>query len=96
MSFAARTAHDTLLRIYHGYSEGELVLVAEGKDQESGERRILGVGRLNRLQADGEAEVAVLVSDQYQLKGLATELVRQLIKAARENKLRSLVAEMSN
>jgi acetyltransferase len=96
MTFAARTAPDRLLRICHSYSEGELALVAEGEDQESGERRILGVGRLNRLEADGEAGVAVLVSDQYQLKVLGTELVRQPIKAAREKKLRSLVAEMLN
>jgi acetyltransferase len=96
MSFAARTAHERLVRICHSSSESELVLVAEHKKRETGERHILGVGRLNRLQTDGEAEVAVLVSDQYQLKGLGTELVRQLIKAAREKKLRRLVAEMLN
>jgi len=64
MSFAARTAHDRLLRICHSYSESELVLVGEGKDQESGERRILGVGRLigYRQMARQRSEVAVLVS----------------------------------
>jgi acetyltransferase len=96
MSFAARTAHERLLRICHSYSESELVLVAEHKDPETGERHILGVGRLNELGTDGEAEVAVLVSDQYQCKGLGTELVRQLIRIARDKKLRRLVAEMLN
>jgi len=94
MSFAARTAHERLFRICHSYSESELVLVAEHKDPEAGERHILGVGRFNELQADGEAEIAVLVSDQYQHKGLGTELVRQIIKVARDQKFRRLVAEM--
>src|SRR5215472_14495379 len=57
MSFAARTAHDRLLRICHSYSESELVLVGEGKDQESGERRILGVGRLIGYRQMARAEV---------------------------------------
>jgi acetyltransferase len=96
MSFAARTAHERLVRICHSYSESELVLVAEHKDPDTLERHILGVGRLNELGRDGEAEVAVLVSDQYQCKGLGTELVRQLIKIARDKKLRRLVAEMLN
>ena len=96
MSFAARTAHERLVRICHSYSESEVVLVAEHKDPETGERHILGVGRLNELRTDGEAEVAVLVSDQYQCKGLGTELVRQLIRIARDKKLRRLVAEMLN
>jgi len=94
MSFAARTSHERLVRICHSYSETELVLVAEHKDPKTGERHILGAGRLNELQVDGEAEVAVVVSDQYQHKGLGTELVRQLIKVARDEKLRRLVAEM--
>jgi acetyltransferase len=94
MSFAARTAHERLVRICHSLSESELVLVAEHKDQKTGERHILGVGRFNKLPTDGEAEVAVLVSDQYQHKGLGTKLVRQLIKVARDEKLRRLVAEM--
>ena len=82
------------VRICRSYSESELLLVAEHKDPKTGERDILGVGRLNKLKADGEAEVAVLVSDQYQHKGLGTELVHQLIKVARDQNLRSLMAEM--
>lgn len=94
MSFVARTRHERLVRICHSYSESELVLVAEPKDPRTGERYILGVGRFNKLQTNGEAEVAVLMSDQYQHNGLGTELVRQLIKVAQGQNLRCLVAEM--
>lgn len=48
------------------------------------ELHILGVGRLNKLQADKAAELAVLISDQYQHRGLGTELVRRLIQIARD------------
>lgn len=94
MSFAARTAHERLVRICHGCSESELALVAEHRDSETGDRHILGVGRLNRLQAGDEAEVAVVVSDQYQHNCLGTELLRQLITVGRDQNLHRLVAEV--
>lgn len=94
MSFAFRTTHERLVRICHGCSESELVLVAEQQDPNTGGQHILGVGRLNKLPTGAEAEVAVVVSDQYQKKGLGTELVRQLIRGARDEKLLRLVAEM--
>src|SRR5215472_2373742 len=70
MKFIARVSHERLFRICHSDYEHEMVLVAEHTDSQTGERRILAVGRLNRLQANGEAEVAVLVSDEYQHKGI--------------------------
>lgn len=70
-----------------------MVLVAENRDPPSGELHILAVGRLNKLQTDKEAEVAVVVSE-YQRRGLATELLCRLIHIARDEKLRRIVAEM--
>jgi acetyltransferase len=72
-----------LVRIWFSDYEREIVLVADYKDQPTGKQYILGVGRLNKLQADKEAEVAVLVSDQYQHLGLGTELLRRLVQIAR-------------
>ena len=94
LSLAMRTAHERLGRICFSDYEREMVLVAEYKDPETGELHILAVGRLNKLQADKEAEVAVVVSDQCQRQGLATELIRRLIQIARDKKLCRLVAEM--
>jgi acetyltransferase len=54
----------------------------------------LGVGRLNKLQANKEAELAVVISDGYQRRGLATELLLRLIHIARDEKLRRIVGEM--
>jgi acetyltransferase len=94
LSLHRRTAHERLLRICHGDYEREMVLVAEHKDPQTGERQILGVGRLNKLQGDKEAEIAVLVSDQYQGRGFGIELLRRLIQIARDEKVSRIVAEM--
>jgi len=95
LSLRRRVDHDRLVRICFGGYDREMVLVAECKDPATGERRILGVGRLNKLRTDNnEAEVAVLVTDQYQNRGVGTELLRRCIQVAREEKLVRLVAEL--
>jgi acetyltransferase len=48
---------------------------------------IIAVGRLSKLHGKSEAEVAVLVRDDYQHLGLGTELVRRLMLIAKEEKL---------
>jgi acetyltransferase len=94
LSLSARTAHERLLRICFAGYDREMVLVVEYRDTESGDRRILGVGRLNKLRAPGEAEVAVLISDKYQNQGLGFELLRRLIQIAKNEKLSRLSSHM--
>lgn len=94
LSLAARTAHERLVRICFADPERETVLVACQTDPRTGERTLLAVGRLNKLIAKNEAEMAVLVSDEYQGRGLGTELLRRLIQTARERKLEQIIAEM--
>jgi len=95
LSLRRRVEHDRLLRICFGGYDREMVLVADGKDPQSNEHRILGVGRLNKLRGGrNEGEVAVLVADQYQNQGLGRELVRRCLQIAREEKLARVVAEL--
>ena len=94
LSLDRRTAHERLLRICHGDYDRELVLVAETDDPQTGQSYILGVGRLNKLSRDGEAEIALLISDEYQRRGIGTELLRRLIQVARDRSLSRIVAEM--
>jgi acetyltransferase len=94
LSLAQRTAHERLVRICFSDYEREIVLVAEHRHPQTGELRILGVGRLNKLQADKEAEVAVMVSDQCQHRGLGTELLSRLIKIAKDENLSRIMAEV--
>jgi acetyltransferase len=94
ISLSRRVAHERLLRICFGDYDREMVLVAERLDPASGERQIMAVGRMTKLHAGNEAEVAVLVSDQYQNQGLGYELLRRVTAVAREEKLTRVSAEM--
>ncbi len=94
LSLAARTAHDRLVRICFADPERETVLVAVHTDARSCDQRILAVGRLNRLLNKPEGEMAVVVSDEYQGRGLGTEMLRRLIQVARGLKLEQIIAEM--
>ncbi len=94
ISLRRRVAHERLLRICFGDYDREMVLVAEHTDPGTGERQILGVGRMNKLHGRNEAEVAALVSDRYQRLGLGNELLRRVVQIARDEKLSQVSAEM--
>ena len=94
LSLSRRVAHERLLRICFGDYDREMALVAEHTDPGTGERRILGVGRMNKLHGKNEAEVAALVSDKYQKLGLGYELLRRIVQIARDEKLSLVSAEM--
>jgi acetyltransferase len=94
LSLSRRVAHERLLRICFGDYDREMALVAERTDPETGEHHIMAVGRINKLHGKNEAEVAVLVSDQYQNLGLGYELLRRVVQIARDEKLSEVHAEM--
>ncbi len=83
LKLSARIDHERLARVcFIDYSRS-IVLVAENQDSQSEERRILAVGRLNRIRNTDDAEFAVLVSDDFHGQGLGSELMRRLIGIAR-------------
>ncbi len=94
LSLSRRIAHERLLKICFGDYDREMALVAELTDKETGDRRIIAVGRLSKLHSTNEAEVAVLVSDHYQKLGLGYELLRRVVEVARDEKLSQVSAEM--
>jgi acetyltransferase len=92
LSLKTRVAHERLVRICFGDYDRELALVAELKGPAGPE--IIGVGRMNRVHGTDDAEMAVLVTDQYQNRGLGAELTRRIIHVAREEGIKSVAAEM--
>ncbi|MEG5056959.1 bifunctional acetate--CoA ligase family protein/GNAT family N-acetyltransferase [Microcoleus sp. A2-C5] len=86
-----RIAHERLTRICFIDYDREMLLVADRKDPETLEHRILGVARLSKLHGTNEAEFALIVSDSYQQRGLGTELLRRLLQIGREEKLNAIV-----
>src|SRR5918998_1117942 len=90
-----RTAHERLTRICFIDYDREMALVAERRDPETGEREILGVGRLSRNRiAPNEAEFALLISDRFQRQGLGTLLVERLLEVGRAEGLSRITADI--
>jgi acetyltransferase len=94
LKLSQRVAHERLVRICFIDYAREIALVAEHRDPATGERRILGVGRLRKLHGAPEAEFAVLVTDEYQGRGLGIELTRRLIQIARDEQLERVVGDV--
>ena len=94
LSLKSRVAHERLVRICHVDGDREIALVADHEDRATGLHQILAVGRLMRLRAENQAEVAILVSDQYQKQNLGIELLRRVVQIARDQKLNRVCAEL--
>jgi acetyltransferase len=94
MKLEQRVAHDRLARICFVDYDRQMVLVAERTNPETGNREIVAVARLVKMLNPGEAEFAVLVADDFQNRGLGSELTRTLLQIAREEKLHTVRAEV--
>jgi acetyltransferase len=89
-----RVAHDRLRRICFLDYDREIAIVADHTAPDTGEHEILAIGRLSKLHGRSAGELAVLVRDQYQHRGLGIELLRRLIQVARDEHLDSVQAYM--
>ncbi|HEV2196042.1 MAG TPA: bifunctional acetate--CoA ligase family protein/GNAT family N-acetyltransferase [Candidatus Acidoferrum sp.] len=88
-----RVAHERLLRKCFIDYDREMALVAELSGADSRVPPIVAVGRLSRKPLSEEAELAVVVADRYQHQGLGGELIARLVKIARAEGLKRIVAE---
>jgi acetyltransferase len=87
---STRVAHARLLRKCFIDYDREMALVAERANPESGAHEIIAVGRMAQSPGAREAEIAVLVADQFQHFGLGSELLRRLMQVGRDEKLQHL------
>jgi acetyltransferase len=85
LNLSQRTDHDRLTRICFIDYDREMALVAVRAASDGPE--IVAVGRLSKEHGTGSAEMAALVSDQFQGQGLGTELYRRLLQFARDEGL---------
>jgi acetyltransferase len=86
LPLAQRVAHDRLVSICAADFVQQMILIAE-QIEASGVNRILGVGGLVKTPGTAEAELAILVADEYQGLGLGTELLRRLLDIGRSTEL---------
>jgi len=94
MNLEQRTQHDRLTRICFIDYDREMALVAERRNPETGESEILGVGRMMKIHGTKEAEVAAVVSDKWQGRGLGKELLARLLIVGGDEKLTKLTADI--
>jgi acetyltransferase len=94
MNLEQRTTHERLTRICFIDYDREMALVAVKRNAETGESEILGVGRLMKIHGTSEAEIAALISDNMQGRGLGKELLSRLLLVAANEKLSRVVADI--
>lgn len=87
LALQERIDPDRLRRICQADRDRERVLVVETAGPE-----FLGIGRWNRQGPGDEAELAVLVADRAQRRGIGSLLVRRLLADARQAGLDRLTA----
>jgi acetyltransferase len=78
-----RVSHERLFTKCFIDYDREIGLVAEYSD-DRGARHIAGIARLIRKHSDNSAEVAFLVADKFQNRGLGTHLLARIIEIARK------------
>ena len=88
-----RVAHERLITKCFIDYDRELALVAEHAD-EHGERQIAAIARMARNRSDLGAEVAFIVADKYQHRGLGSHLLDCLIAIARREGITHLDGAM--
>jgi acetyltransferase len=92
MKLEQRTEHERLIRMCFIDYDRQMAFVAESHDPITSARQIVAVGRLVKSHTAEEAELAVIVSDRFQRRGIGTEVVRQLVNFARDEKLDRITA----
>lgn len=69
-----------------------MAFVAERRNPDTGLHDIVGIGRLVKSHTANEAELAVIVSDSFQRRGIGTEMVRLLVDFGRQEQLDRITA----
>jgi len=93
MNLESRVRHERLTRMCFIDYDRQLALVARSTSSVTGSAgEIVGVGRLIKTPGTNRAEIAVLVSDAFQKRGIGTALVQRLIGFARDENLELLTA----
>jgi acetyltransferase len=89
-----RVAHNRLIRICFNDYDREIALVAQRQLTGDGHGDIVAIARLSKIPGRSEANFSLLVSDLFQNQGVGSEMLRQLVQIARDEKLARLTAEM--
>jgi acetyltransferase len=85
-----RIAHERLARVCFIDYRREMALVAlTSKD---GKEEIIGVARLMKMHGINQAEIAILIRDDFQRRGLGVAFMERLLQVARDEKIARVFA----
>ena len=87
-----RVEHERLTRICFVDYDRDAVLVVEWTNPETQKKEIVAIGRLTRHYTSPEAEFALLVRDDFQKRGLGSELLRRLLQIGRDEGVKRVIA----
>jgi acetyltransferase len=90
-----RVSHSRLSRICFIDYDREMVLVAEQKNAGTGKREIVGTARLSKIPGTNDGRFSMIVNDQWQSRGLGSELLNRLVQVARDQRLERVLATMA-
>ncbi len=88
MKLNQRVAHERLVRMCFIDYDREMALVAVAGGE------IAGVARLHKQPASRDAELALVIRDNFQGQGLGSEMLRRLVDVARREGVGRAVAEI--
>ena len=94
LGLSQRIAHEQLIQMCFIDYDREMALVVNYHNPQTEQDEIIGVGRLIKAHGENEADFAILVTDQFQRKGLGTELLRRLIQFGHDEKLQRLTGNI--
>jgi len=94
LKLSQRVAHERLTRICFIDYDREMALVAETKDPATGEPKVIAVARLKKSHGTNEAEFAIIISDEYQGRGLGSELLQRLLEVGKTEKLARITGDI--
>jgi acetyltransferase len=87
----ALVAHERLVQICFSDYDREIALIVETIQAAEDQRQIIAVARLIKAYGANEAEVAIVISDDWQGKGLGTKLLGDLVAIGRVEGLERIV-----
>ncbi|MBC8172257.1 MAG: GNAT family N-acetyltransferase, partial [Anaerolineae bacterium] len=90
MKLGQRVAHERLSRIAFIDYDREMALVPTRLNPETGEPEIIGAGRLIKAHGRPEAEFSLIITDEFQGKGLGRELLMRLIQIGKDEGLKQI------
>ncbi len=94
LKLSQRVEHQRLSHVCSDDYDQDIALVVEHTPGPRRRHEILAVARLAKLAGELEAEFAIVVSDQWQGRGLGAHLLELLVAIGRREKLRRIFAQI--